>query len=91
MIPLRAMVAVPLLAILGSACGATEETPEAEGATESEVPALTREEIQERAEAMTPAVAESLGIVDTTIRIESPMPAESVPMPPFATDSGPTR
>lgn len=91
MTPFRAMVAIALLAPLAAGCGAAEEAPDAAGAADAEVPALTREEIRERAEAMSPEVAESLGIVDTTIRIERPMPAESLRTPPFLTDSAPTR
>jgi hypothetical protein len=88
----RAMVGfVPLLAVALAGCGATEEAAEPSTAADAEVPPLTREEIQEHAEAMTPAMAESLGIVDTTIRIESPMPAESVRTSPFLTDSAPAR
>ena len=77
------MFAIPLalLFALLSACGGTEPEPEP-GASEPEYDGLSREEIERQAEAMTPAVAESLGIVDTTIRIEAPMNPDSVlPMP----------
>jgi hypothetical protein len=90
MTPLRAIVVVALLAPLSAGCGAAEETPGAAGEAEAEVPALTRDEIREHAEAMSPEVAESLGIVDTTIRIESPMPADSVRTAPFVPDSAPS-
>lgn len=79
--PLRAQLAISTLlaalAVLVGGCAA-EDPGDAEAPAGAEAPALTREEIQRQAEAMSPAMAESLGIVDTTIRIESPMPAESV-------------
>lgn len=78
-----------LAALLLAACGPGDEAPEASDPADAEVPALTREEIEERAEAMTPEMAESLGIIDTTIRIERPMPAESVRAPGFTPDSSP--
>jgi hypothetical protein len=38
---------------------------------------------------MSPETAESLGIVDTTISVQSPMPAESVRTEPLPVDSPP--
>ena len=79
------MASVPFLCLLPAACGpAEEEVPAAanEASGDEGIRALTREQLQEQAEAMSPAVAESLGIVDSTIRIESPVPPESVqPIP----------
>ena len=90
--PLTAAGAVPslMIALLAGGC-ATEEEAEPAEAGGAEAPALTRDEIQREAEAMSPAMAESLGIVDTTIRIERPMPAESVRPLQVAPDSGAQR
>lgn len=69
--------AVPILLVM--ACGGTaEQPPEPAGDPGDDPRPLTREQIEESVEAMSPAQAESLGIVDTTIRIESPMPEDSV-------------
>lgn len=88
---LRARLGIaPLLAVLAGGCAA-EDASDAAAPAGAEAPALTREEIQRQAEAMSPAMAESLGIVDTTIRIESPMPAESVRVPGGAPDSSAPR
>lgn len=76
-----------LLVASAVACGGSAETPESTTTVDGEVRALTREQIRESAEAMSPEMAESLGIVDTTIRIESPIPAESVRMTPPPPDS----
>lgn len=79
---LRVLAAARLLSALAvvlaaSAC-AGGEPDESAVQSDPEAPALTREEIERQAEAMSPAMAESLGIVDTTIRIEPPVPAESI-------------
>lgn len=88
---LRGIVVGTALLCLLLACGRAEDAPADTTVTDSEVPALTREQIQQSAEAMSPEVAESLGIVDTTIRIESPMPPESLRPPLFNPDSAPSR
>lgn len=72
----------PVLLLPLASCGGADEASDASpnaAAADGEVPPLTREQIEAEAEAMSPEVAESLGIVDTTIRIQSPMPSESVP------------
>lgn len=84
------VAATPLFVALVAGCGGSTEAPEATSAGDGEVRALTREQIQERAEAMSPEVAESLGIIDTTIRIERPMPPESLTVNPFVGDSAPS-
>lgn len=73
--------------------GACESAPEEAAESQSEIridPAeyegLSREEIEAQAEAMTLEEAESLGIVDTTIRIEPPVNPDSVL--PFPIDTG---
>ena len=63
-------VAVVAVVLVGG-CGA-EPQPEPRF-SEPEYEGLTREEIERQAAAMTLEEAESLGIVDTTIRIEAPM------------------
>lgn len=70
-------------AALLAGCSEPEQVPAGgvDTTVSEEVRALTREQIRQSAEAMSPAVAESLGIVDSTIHIESPMPPESVPLP----------
>jgi hypothetical protein len=81
----RVIPAILLGVILLGGCGDGEEsTPPP--AAEPEYDGLTREQIELQAEPMTPAEAERLGIVDTTIRIEAPvspdsLPAESIPPP----------
>jgi hypothetical protein len=75
---------VPRLALLGlialtAGCGnGADDTPP--GYTEPEFDGLSREEIELQAEPMTPEEAERLGIVDTTIRVESPIHPDSVPL-----------
>jgi len=75
---------VPLLA-----CGNGEPETAPQTPRDPETTPLTREEIELQAEAMSPEVAESLGIVDSTILIESPISTESIPLPPFDPDSMP--
>lgn len=83
------LAATPLFVALAAGCGGSTEAPEATSASDGEVGGLTREQIQQRAEAMSPEVAESLGIIDTTIRIERPTPAESLTVLPLVGDSAP--
>ena len=66
---------VALLGLAG-ACGETE--PEAAAPADEAFEGLSREELQQQIESMTPAQAESLGIVDTTIRLQPPMDPDSV-------------
>lgn len=63
------------------ACGGEESASEAGPPPAGEVGGLSREEIEASAAAMDPATAESLGIVDTTIRVERPIPADSAIAP----------
>lgn len=86
-------LAIPavLLCCLAVACGGSEQPSEGTSTGQTEVTPLTREEIRERAEAMSPQVAESLGIVDTTIHIQSPAPAESIDLPTLPADSAVAR
>lgn len=66
--------AVLATSIALSACGTEVEPPPSPPAVaEPEYDGLSREEIELQAEPMTPAEAERLGIVDTMIRIESPV------------------
>lgn len=76
--------AVPVLLIM--ACGGSAEQPQPAVDTGDDPRPLTREQIQQSVEAMSPAQAESLGIVDTTIRIESPVPEDGIRrIPPDST------
>lgn len=75
---------VPLIA-----CGNGEPEAAPPAPPDPETTPLTREEIELQAEAMSPAVAESLGIVDSTILIERPTLDDSIVLPPFVTDSVP--
>lgn len=67
-----------LLVVLAG-CGGAEEQAEVEPAADpGAMDGLTPEQIRLQAEPMSPAVAESLGIVDSTIHIEDPFPGDSV-------------
>lgn len=75
-----------VLALVAAAgCEGAEQFPEEEAAVEGESGAfegLSRDELRSRAEPMSPAVAESLGIIDTTIHVEDPSPDTVLPQPP---------
>lgn len=71
--------AVLVVGIALSACG-TEAEPPPPIVAEPEYDGLSREEIELQAEPMTPAEAERLGIVDTMIRIESPVGEDTLPV-----------
>ena len=85
------LLAILLSMLLLTGCGGEEapreQRPAGEG--EEDVRPLSREQLEMLAEAMSPAVAESLGIVDTTIRVTSPIPPESVLLPGTAFDTVP--
>lgn len=69
-----------LLVVLAG-CGGAEEAVEAEvepAADPGAMDGLTPEQIRVQAEPMSPAVAESLGIIDSTIHIEDPFPGDSL-------------
>ena len=73
--------AVAVLALLLLVACGSDVQPEPP-LSEPEYEGLSREDIERQAEAMTLQQAESLGIVDTTIRIEAPMNPDSVlPIP----------
>jgi len=77
--PWSAVAGFAVLAIVAACSSEPDDVPLY---SEPEYDGLSREEIESRAEAMTPAEAELLGIVDTTIRIEAPMNPDSVlPLP----------
>jgi hypothetical protein len=80
-------VATMCLAAVAMACGADEGAVEEQATPASDVGGLTREQIEASAEPMSPEVAESLGIVDTTIHVQAPAPPESLPLGPPPTDS----
>lgn len=70
-----ALLLLPLLVACG---GGEEEEPPESMQTNPEYRGLSREQIEAEATPMTQAEAESLGIVDTTIRIQPPMNPDSV-------------
>jgi hypothetical protein len=72
------IAALAVITLLAGCRGEAEE--EAPVYSEPEYEGLSLEEIQSQAEPMTPEEAERLGIVDTTIRIESPIHPDSVPL-----------
>lgn len=82
---------LPVL-LLGAAlgCDSAEETlPEPAGESRSgEFQGATPEEIRMRAEPMSPEMAESLGIVDTTIHMEEQLGGDTIPTPPESIPSG---
>jgi len=69
-----------LLIILSSGCGDERaESPSPPSAVDDAAyEGLSREEIERQAESMTPAEAERLGIIDTTIRMEAPIHPDSI-------------
>jgi hypothetical protein len=71
-------VLLVVLSLAGSACGGEEEAEIEPAAEPGAMDGLTPEQIRSQAEPMSPAVAESLGIVDTTIHIEDPYPGDTV-------------
>jgi hypothetical protein len=73
-----AFVGPSLVALLLLAVACTPEMEPPPAVDEPQYDGLTREQIEQQAEPMTPAEAERLGIVDTTIRIEPPMNPDSV-------------
>lgn len=78
-----------VVAIISSGCRGAEEFPVEEpdaADTTRAFQGLSPEEIRRRAEPMSPEVAESLGIIDTTIHIEGPVPDDSL-IPPQVRDS----
>jgi len=67
----RALVAALLLAAaVAGACKKEEPAPEGDAAAGNVVDGLSRDQIQQQAEPMTPEQAEQMGIVDTTIHVE---------------------
>jgi hypothetical protein len=75
---IRMVVAGTALFVLAG-CGPEEPAaPPPTAEEEREFQGLTPEEIQQQAEPMTLEEAERLGIIDTTIRIESPIHPDSV-------------
>ena len=81
--------AAALGAVLFAGCGVPEDDPPPEPVEVEDVSPLSREELEMQAEAMSPEVAESLGIVDTTISVTRPVPPESVLLPGTPFDSLP--
>lgn len=86
----RSATVVPLcLLLVAGGCGGSDEQggPMEEAGDAAETGAamdgLTPDQIRAAAEPMTPAMAESLGIIDTTIHVEK-FPGDSVvrPIPP---------
>jgi hypothetical protein len=85
----RPWVPLAVLAIVWSGCRGAEEFPEEEpevADTASAFQGLSPDEIRTRAEPMSPAVAESLGIIDTTIHVEDPVSDDSL-IPPQMRDT----
>jgi hypothetical protein len=80
-------VATMCLAALAMACEADQDAAEDQTTPANDVGGMTREQIEASAEPMSPEVAESLGIVDTTIRVQAPAPPETIPLGPTPTDS----
>ncbi len=72
--------ALVLLALAPAACGDDEAEPGAAVVrdTAAAVDGLSREQIEERARAMSPEQAESLGIIDTITRIEPPVAPDTL-------------
>lgn len=79
--PLRPLAATAALLLAACGGGAADDAP-AEADTTAVLEGLSPEEIQAEAEALPPEVAESLGIVDTTIHMENLGPVDSLPVPP---------
>ena len=87
-IPMAILMSLALLAGCGGGGEAPQEERPAAGA-EEDVSPLSREQLELQAEAMSPEVAESLGIVDTTIRVTRPIPPDSALLPGTGFDTFP--
>jgi hypothetical protein len=92
---LRVLAGVLLLAGCGRGGGeergALADTARMDTTNQQEMDGLSREQIQQRARAMSPAQAEALGIVDTTIHVENldnPGVLELPPVEEARPDSG---
>lgn len=72
------LAAAVLLACAVAGCGSSEPEPAAETDTTARpvVEGLSPEQLQERAEPMSPEQAEQLGIIDTSIHVERQMSVE---------------
>jgi hypothetical protein len=84
----RLPLAASFLFIL-TACGGGADAPESSAPATGEGAPLSREELEASAAAMSPETAESLGIVDTTIGVQSPVAADSLRIVPLPSDSAP--
>ncbi len=86
------LLAIFLSLALLAGCGEGGEPPQEErpaASDEEDVSPLSREQLELQAEAMSPEVAESLGIVDTTIRVTRPIPPDSALLPGTGFDTLP--
>lgn len=79
LIPSAALVLVGCDPMGGASESAVDNDP---AATRPAIDGLSREQIEARAEAMSPAQAESLGIVDRTIHVEQLAPQDTVRFTP---------
>lgn len=86
----RATIAALATALLAG-CGTVDDDPPPVPVDVEDMSPLSREELEMQAEAMSLEVAESLGIVDTTISVSRPVPPESILLPGTPFDSLPGR
>jgi hypothetical protein len=80
-----------LLLAAPAGCGGPGEVDDDTPATvpvEEGFEGLSPEEIRAHAESMSPAVAESLGIIDTTIHVEERLSEDTIVIPPPRPDTG---
>jgi hypothetical protein len=85
----RPWTVLTLLVPIAGACGTAGDEPDEPRSerTEEALEGLSPEQIRSRVEPMSPEMAESLGIVDTTIHVEDRSPEDSLLPPTLSGDT----
>lgn len=85
----RPWILLTLLVTVAGACETAGDEPDEPRSerTEEALEGLSPEQIRSRVEPMSPEMAESLGIVDTTIHVEDRNPEDSLLPPTLSEDT----